>query len=73
MCAGNHGTNEHPIEEDRVKCAVCGETHTFTACPQTKSASTKALKKAQKSYKDALVAGTKKHMRLLNPIIWKDC
>jgi hypothetical protein len=40
--------------------------------PSKKSSPKKALKKAQKFYKDALVAGAKKHTRLLNPIIWKD-
>jgi hypothetical protein len=68
-CAGNHATNDHPIEDATVKCPVCGEVHTFNACPRRKNASKKALKMAQKSYKDA---GPTKNMRLLDPIIWKD-
>ena len=71
-CAGNHATNDHPVEDATVKCPICGEVHTFNACPRRKSASKKALKKAQKSYNDALVVGATKNMRLLDPIIWKD-
>jgi hypothetical protein len=60
--AGNHAINDHPVEDETVKCPVRGEVHTFNACPRRKSASKKALKKAQKSYKNALVVGAnKKH------------
>jgi hypothetical protein len=61
-CAGNHATSDHPVQDATVKCPICGEVHTFNACPLRNSASKKALKKAQKSYKDAVVLGAnKKH------------
>jgi hypothetical protein len=59
-CAGNHASNDHPVGDETVKCLFCGEGHTFNACPRRKSASKTALKKAQKSYKDALVVGANK-------------
>jgi hypothetical protein len=35
-CAGNHATNDHPVEDATVKCPICGEVHTFNACPLEK-------------------------------------
>ena len=59
-CSGNHATKDHPQSDETLKCPVCGEAHSFNGCPQRKSASKKALKGAQKSYKQALLSQTQR-------------
>ena len=66
-CSGDHASKNHPESVTRLKCPVCSEEHSFNRCPHRQIGSKKALKTAQKSYKEVLLSQARKPTHKVPP------